>query len=211
MLSCLAFHSSGSLFAGSYDGGVFRSFDNGDLWTPINTGITTKWTLSLVINAAGHVFAGTYDGGVFRSTDNGDHWTPLNEGLTSPHIWSLTINSSGYLFAGTGGGGVYRNIRSTTAANKETNKQNLFSYELMQNYPNPFSPLTTIRYTLPKTEYVTLTIYKLSGQTIETLVSEQQGAGDHDSKWTRERHPSGVYFYKLQAGAFSQTKKLIVQ
>lgn len=179
-----------------------------DFWQQTN-GPTIGYIKSLAANGAGHIFAGT-GAGVFRSTDNGDHWTPINEGLTSPPIWSLAINSNGYLFAGTSGGGVYRSIRSTTAA-REINKQRPLSYALMQNYPNPFSPLTTIRYTLPNTEHVTLTLYNLSGQTIETLVNEHQGAGEHHVTWTRKGHPRGVYLYKLQAGAVSVTKKLTVQ
>ena len=104
----LATNASGHVFAGTLGGGAFRSTDNGETWTAVNSGLTATDVRALAINSDGHIFAGTF-GGVFRSTDNGDTWTPVNNGLEYPFIISLAINSSGDIFAGTfEGGGVYR-------------------------------------------------------------------------------------------------------
>jgi hypothetical protein len=82
---------------------------------------------------------------------------------------------------------------------------------LAQNYPNPFNPETTFSYSLPQSDFVTFTIYNLFGQEIAKLVNSAQAAGDHQIKWTAKGLPSGIYFYRLQSGNHSETKKLILQ
>lgn len=91
-------------------------------------------------------------------------------------------------------------------------------FRLEQNYPNPFSahaafgnPATTIKFTLPQSSFVTLRIYNLAGQEIATLVSDFRTAGEYEAKWQPRNLPSGIYFYRLQAGSFSEIKKLILQ
>ena len=83
-------------------------------------------------------------------------------------------------------------------------------YNLSQNYPNPFNPTTVISYSLPKNRFVTLTIYDALGRKVETLVNEQQGVGNHSINFDASRLPSGAYFYRLQAGTYTQTKKLLL-
>ncbi len=90
------------------------------------------------------------------------------------------------------------------------------AYELPQNFPNPFNPVTTIRYGLPKAESVTLKIYNLLGAEVATLVdNEPKAAGYHVAIWDgRNKNggviASGVYVYRLQAGSFVMTKKMAV-
>jgi hypothetical protein len=81
---------------------------------------------------------------------------------------------------------------------------------LFQNYPNPFNPSTTIRYELPRSSLVTLRVFNILGQEIATLVDGQKQAGCYEIKWNAGSFPSGVYFYRLQAGDFVQTKKLVI-
>ena len=83
-------------------------------------------------------------------------------------------------------------------------------YTLEQNYPNPFNPSTMIKYSLKKPGHVYLRIYNLNGQEIETIVDKYQAAGEHEITWQATGFSSGVYFYKLQAGEFSETRKLIL-
>jgi uncharacterized protein (DUF362 family) len=83
--------------------------------------------------------------------------------------------------------------------------------KLFQNYPNPFNQATTIKYYLPKSEHVSLKIFNTIGQEIETLVSGYIPAGEHQLRWTVKSLPSAIYYYKLQVGEFSETRKLIFQ
>jgi hypothetical protein len=85
------------------------------------------------------------------------------------------------------------------------------NFALKQNYPNPFNPTTTINYILQKSDKISLKIFNLVGQEIETLFNGYQIAGEHEIKWKPEGLPSGIYFCRLQAGKFIETKKLILQ
>ncbi len=81
-------------------------------------------------------------------------------------------------------------------------------YSLYQNYPNPFNPTTNITFSIRRSEYVGLNIYDLTGKLIETLIDTYLPAGAHSMSWDASNLPSGVYFYKFSAGAFTSTKKM---
>jgi hypothetical protein len=81
---------------------------------------------------------------------------------------------------------------------------------LHQNYPNPFHSSTIIHFAVPSTEFVTLEIYNLTGQKIETLVNKQLNEGNYIIDWDAEDLASGVYFYRLEAGEFCATNKLVL-
>jgi hypothetical protein len=84
-------------------------------------------------------------------------------------------------------------------------------YELKQNFPNPLKDETTIRYVLPETSKVNLTIFDLNGRPIKVLVNGTKGAGMHAQNFYPGALPAGVYYYKLQAGNFTSVKKLVIQ
>ena len=84
------------------------------------------------------------------------------------------------------------------------------AFALHQNYPNPFNPSTTIEFSLPRSGYVTLLVYSTLGEEVATLVSENLSAGRYTAEWDASAFSSGVYFYRLQAGEFVETKKLIL-
>ncbi len=94
------------------------------------------------------------------------------------------------------------------AGEKEAKIPKVFS--LSQNYPNPFNPVTTIRYGLPEEVYIELSIYNISGQQVAILVNEMQQAGYHQVSWDGKGVASGIYFYRIQAGQFTQTRKMIL-
>jgi hypothetical protein len=81
---------------------------------------------------------------------------------------------------------------------------------LSQNHPNPFNPSTNIRYEVPRESHVTLRIHNVLGQEVAALVNELRQPGRYQVQWNAENFSSGVYFYRLQAGDFVQTKKLMV-
>lgn len=93
---------------------------------------------------------------------------------------------------------------------KETGQGVPAAFALSQNYPNPFNPSTTIKFSIPAKEYVTLKIFNTIGQLVATLHDGELNAGLFETSWNASTIASGVYFYRLQAGNFSQTKKLML-
>ncbi|MDI6803227.1 MAG: T9SS type A sorting domain-containing protein [Bacteroidota bacterium] len=83
-------------------------------------------------------------------------------------------------------------------------------FGLSQNHPNPFNPTTQISYALPDPGYITLKIYDVLGREVATLVDEFKDGGYYEATWDATNIPSGVFFYRMQTGSFSETKKLIL-
>jgi hypothetical protein len=83
-------------------------------------------------------------------------------------------------------------------------------FKLEQCYPNPFNPSTRIQYLIPQTTIVVIKVFDILGNEIETLVNEEKQTGTYELTWYADNLPSGVYFYRLQAGSFVQTKKMVL-
>ena len=83
-------------------------------------------------------------------------------------------------------------------------------FVLFQNYPNPFNPVTTVAYNLPEASDVRLTIYTVTGQCVATLVSGHQEAGHYELVWDGSGLANGIYFYRLEAGEFAETRRMVL-
>jgi photosystem II stability/assembly factor-like uncharacterized protein len=200
--------SGTNLFAGTFfSDGVYLSTDNGGNWIAMNNGLTNSNVRSLAVFDT-NLFAGTHLGGVFRSANNGISWTTFSEGLTNSDINALLVYDS-TLFAGTENG-VWRRSLSDITGVEDQNYEITSQFTLEQNYPNPFNPTTTIRYFIPNSEFVTLKVYDVLGNEVATLVNEEKPAGSYKVNFNAAKLSSGIYFYSLQAGSFTQTKKLIL-
>ena len=88
--------------------------------------------------------------------------------------------------------------------------QNPKQYYLTQNYPNPFNPTTKIEYSIPEASFIQLKVYDILGNEVATLVNEEQNAGNYRADFIGIDLTSGIYFYKIQAGEFVETKKMIL-
>ena len=84
------------------------------------------------------------------------------------------------------------------------------AFELLQNYPNPFNPVTTISFSIPDDCHVILKVYNTLGEEVFTLLDNSYSTGIHSIKWDANDLSSGIYFYRLQAGSFEKTKKLML-
>ena len=100
-----------------------------------------------------------------------------------------------------------RYITPTSVDNEIISPQ---EFDIDQNYPNPFNPTTTIKYQIPELSFVTLKVYDVLGNEIATLVNEEKPVGSYEVEFNATGLPSGIYFYRLQAGSFVETKKMVL-
>jgi hypothetical protein len=125
-------------------------------------------------------------------------------------VWRLKINDD----AGGDTGRVYAwgiQINNQTIVGVEEVVAELPStYELAQNYPNPFNPSTTIQFSIPTAGVVRLVLYDILGRQVATLLDEEKAPGTYKVDFNGSQFASGTYFYRLQAGTFSDTKKLLL-
>ncbi len=84
------------------------------------------------------------------------------------------------------------------------------TYALKQNFPNPFNPSTKINFDIPKSSFVTLKVYDVTGRVVANLLNQNVAAGKFEYEWNANNMPSGVYFYTLRAGDFTQTRKMVL-
>ena len=195
------------IFAGADENGVYLSTNNGTSWT--QTALNNKSVHSIAING-NNIFAGVYWSGVYFSTNNGQNWIQKNQGFPSIiTVYSLLI-ANNYIFAGTWGQYAWRRPLAEITGIQNISTKIPAAYFLEQNYPNPFNPSTKIRFAIPKNEIVTLKIFDLLGREVAVLVNEKLQSGIYETDWNASSHPSGVYFYSLNAGDFKQTKRMIL-
>ena len=86
----------------------------------------------------------------------------------------------------------------------------VFNYALLQNYPNPFNPTTSIKYSIKENTHVTLSVYDVLGREIKNLVNENKNPGEYEVKFDGSGMTSGIYFYRLKAGDFIKSKKMLI-
>jgi hypothetical protein len=205
-VSCLAVLGP-ALFAGT-PGGVFRSTNDGQSWSAAYNGLTDTSVSSFAVSGTS-LFAGTSEG-VFLSTNNGTSWTAVSANLPSTIVNDIVVSGTN-LFAAVDNSGVWRRPLSEMITSVDVVTRDWpHEFLLHQNYPNPFNPSTTIRYGLPQRSNVTLAVYNTLGQQVTVLQNGEQEAGYHEVKFEASNLPSGVYFYRLQAGGFVQSRKFML-
>jgi hypothetical protein len=111
--------------------------------------------------------------------------------------------------ASVGRGSPGRKNSVMTAVGEKKNEIIPDTYGLSQNYPNPFNPRTNIEFQIPDHRFVTLAVFDMLGRQVRMLVSEYRNAGIHVINFDADNLPSGVYFYKLTAGSYAETRKLL--
>jgi hypothetical protein len=149
-------------------------------------------------------------------TDDIPYYDPEGDG--NPIPWSLGThehwkNAIEMKYSRNLGGDEGIELVSNYTSGIEENNDSLTvvnDFVLHQNYPNPFNTATIIQFTIPSTEFVTLCIYDLSGREIGILVNKELPRGRYSVKWNTKDLASGVYFYRLRAGEFTETRKLIL-
>ena len=187
------------------------SEDKGETWTEKD--ISNRAIQDLTITKDGTLLIAIPGIGIKMSTDKGQSWTTVNDGISDLNVKSFYNDGNDKIYLCTGkylsnGSGIYLlNLNTTGIKSVNTIPKN---YYLEQNYPNPFNPETAISYELPTLSFVTLKIYDLLGKEVATLVNEEKPAGTYKVNFDASGLPSGIYFYRISAGSFHQTKKMVL-
>jgi hypothetical protein len=198
--------NASNIFAGT-EGGIYLSTNSGTNW--ISRGLTNL-TVTQMIFIGSNLIA-TTSSGIYSSTNNGLNWLNQYTGFSIAPGASSIVYTNQYFFVGTVGQSVWRRDSSDIFTNLKIHYSGLpDEYLLFQNYPNPFNPTTIIQYALPKFSFIKLEIFDMLGRKIETLVNEKQTAGVYETKFNASQYQNGVYFYRLTAEGFRETKKMIL-
>lgn len=200
-------------FGGFGSSHLFKSENGGGDWSDIGAGLpdVPAWAVAVDPFFSQHLYFGN-DLGVYFSEDGGARWQVFAGGLPDAIIaMDLSISPANRaLRVATHGSGVYeRKLVSSTQPPVPDDNFQPGDFILAQNFPNPFNPITSIRYTLKKAQHVRLRIYDTLGKELTTLVDDLRAPGSYTvSVDAAILGSSGIYFYRLEAGDFSQTRKM---
>ncbi len=174
----------------------YRAVGHGgyDLWICFRN-IDSSWTVPVNMGPSINTANDEYGP---RVTTDGRYlfFTRENRGITMDIYW---VSS-----------GIIDSLRSSVISVNQSNEQVVSEYKLFQNYPNPFNPNTSISFDIPKQSHAVLNIYDAAGREAATLVNDLLRAGSYSVNLNAGNLSSGVYFYKLEAGNFIQTRKMIL-
>ena len=230
--------NAGNVFVTGYSYDVNSSEDyatvkynsaGGQQWVSLYNGTGNDFDIATSIKSDvnGNVYVAGYSYGSGTQEDfatvkynsNGDQqWAEIFNGDadSSDIAASLAIDQSGNIYTSgysyvTSSGFDFITIKYSQTVGVNQISGNLpEKFLLEQNYPNPFNPNTNIRYTIEEAGYTSLTVYNSVGIEISTLISENLQAGSYSAEFNAENYPSGVYYYKLTSGDFTQVKKMIL-
>jgi hypothetical protein len=174
-------------------------------------GIVTDSVTNVPLKAKIYVVGVNDTNWIYSDSVRGDYHRMINAGtyslrFTAPNYYTKTVSG----ITAINDSAVVYNVKlksMLTSINNEV--ENITNFNLYQNYPNPFNPVTNIKFDLKESSFVTLKIYDAAGKEVQTLLNSRLIAGQHSYNWNAENFSSGVYFYKITAGSFSDIKKML--
>jgi photosystem II stability/assembly factor-like uncharacterized protein len=210
----IGINCKGVIYVLRRSGEILRSTNFGNSFQTINNNLPIEYTFlkDIDFNSDDEIYLATKNG-LYVSANDGNDWYLMDESNVSKNINLLNFDSEDRLYAGSTVSGVYRSI--DLLVNIIDDYITATKYFLSQNYPNPFNPLTKIKYQIPEFSYVTIKVYDVLGNEIATLINEEKPAGSYEVEFSVGRDSSpdiatGIYFYRINAGAFVETKKMIL-
>jgi photosystem II stability/assembly factor-like uncharacterized protein len=207
----LYFINSTTGFSASHYGKIFKTTNTGENWFQISTidSFTTEGNIQFINENTGYLCGGRYGYGVCKTTNGGYNWikqvTNPNTGLFAIYFFNANTGFVGgmnrLIFRTTNGGSVF--VSNITSEVPE-------KYVLGQNYPNPFNSTSNLKFQIVNTGDVKLVVYDLMGREVQTLVNERMQPGVYEVSFDGSMLTSGVYFYRLSADGFSETRKMVL-
>ena len=224
-VNCIAIDGNGNKWIGTNEGLVKYDDTNWTVYDTSNSGLPSNHVHCLAIDESGNKWIGTEWSGLAKFDDT--NWTvynTANSGLPDNRVNCITIDGNGNKWIGvgnpvliapviapTGGLAAFNENGIITSVESKDNKVDYpVKFILSQNYPNPFNPVTSIQYAISSRQFVTLKVYDVLGREVATIVNEEKPAGNYEVKFDGANLASGVYFYRLTAGNFVETKKMIL-
>ena len=188
-------------------GSLLKSTNAGTSWSVTDNIVTSGTSGNYFINKdTGWCSGGS--GKIIRTNNGGLNWTYQNTS-TANHLSSVYFVDE-YSGWAVGNGGTV--IKTITGGLTSVSQSELFvnSFLLGQNYPNPFNPVTNLEFWISDLGFVSLKVYDVTGKEVQTLVNENLSAGNYKVEFDGSDLPSGVYFYKLEAGDFNETMRMVL-
>jgi photosystem II stability/assembly factor-like uncharacterized protein len=146
---------------------------------------------------------------IYCTANSGAEWIQQQSPVAANLSKVYFINeNTGWIAAGSQG--ILKTTNGGISGIQKVSSEIPSEFSLSQNYPNPFNPATNIKFQIPKTTSVKMLIFDMLGREVETLVNEQLKPGTYQADWNASIYPSGVYFYKLIADGYVETKKMIL-
>ena len=185
---------------------ILHTTDGGTTWQTQASG-TTSVLAGVAFVDVSNGWAVGWEGTIVHTTDGGNTWESQNSG-TANRLWGVAFADANNGWAvGEYGTILHYNGGLWSPASRTQTPE---VYSLGQNYPNPFNPATTIHYTMKTAGKVSVKVYDVLGQEVATLVEGVDLAGEHAVIWNAAHVPSGVYFCRMEAGSFAQTRKVML-
>lgn len=214
-VNAFAFNSHGDVFAGTAasNGGVFISKDNGGFWTPTKYAFYEAFdsvVVALACSPLDDLFIGTFGAGIFMLNGDGNSLIQVNTGLPPylPVIFSFLFTPDGHVLVGTQEKLYISEQIITSAITVPPAITGLVSAGY--NFPNPFENQTTINYSLLENIHIQVAVFNVSGQLIETLLDQDQPPGNYRLIWDGSDKDPGVYYYRIKAGDYQVTGKMVL-
>ncbi len=192
-------------------GHIYETTDRGASWTNITGDFPDVPVNAIIVDPdhISHLVIGT-DLGAFVTVDGGAQWYPAGSGMPNVSVAQLFLRSAdGSLLAATHGRGMFITDLGTQGVGKPLPELPK-GFSLSQNYPNPFNPVTEIGFDIPTASPVRLTVYDVLGREVATLLDRVMPAGHHRAQFNAERLSSGVYLYRIEAGKYSASRKMVL-
>jgi photosystem II stability/assembly factor-like uncharacterized protein len=149
-------------------------------------------------------------GNILHTNDGGLNWIDQESGTTETLVSVFFIDSNLGWIVGEDGIILHTTNGGVSFIQEKDIDEIPTDYSLTQNYPNPFNSITTFKYSIPNQSKVIIKVFDVLGHEIETLVNEEKSIGTYELTWNAANLPSGVYFYQLKAGNFTNTKKMVL-